>query len=139
MSSGGRSFRALRPDDEDLAAVWDALEVPEPPPVPPGFAGRVVSHCRQRAGSPSSPWMLAAAAISLVCGLWLGLSLERPAPRFPSTLLDPRARSEIPSARPEIGFWSPAGERGVPSLAELFWATEGADWNESDARTETAR
>ena len=87
-----RAFEARLAAEPDLARAaearrrtWRRLEAPASAPgegVPPGFAGRVMSEVRQRAGSSgrgslSAAWSRAAGAAALAGGLALGLGLAQ--------------------------------------------------------------
>lgn len=78
-----RELRARLRREPELAAVYERLErtwrflsLPETAPAPPGFAGRVMAHVRQRppglswAAAPA--WAKATAAAALLAGMVLG-------------------------------------------------------------------
>jgi anti-sigma factor RsiW len=73
----------LAADYRRLEQTWNALELPPPSPLPPGFTGRVMARVRSEsaAGSlswSSAPnWVRATAAAALVAGALLGIGAGR--------------------------------------------------------------
>jgi anti-sigma factor RsiW len=66
-----------------LARTWNGLEPPSASPVPPGFAGRIMTHVRSRPApgslswSAAPRWVRAAAAAALLAGAAVGLGVGR--------------------------------------------------------------
>ncbi len=91
-----------------LATTWEALELPPPSAVPPGFAGAVLSRLHRAPAPPplfAGAWMRAAGLAALLAGAALGgLLAERAGTSAEETLA-----------------WEQT------SLAEEYLAAEGAD------------
>jgi anti-sigma factor RsiW len=119
-----RALRARIFREPELAAAyaqleqtWQGLSLPPVSPVPPGFAGRVMAHVRQRtaAGSLSwsaAPgWVRATAAAALVTGAAVGIGVGR---SWPAS-----ASHGDAGAEPGETFLSATAET---SLADSYWS-----------------
>ena len=128
-----RELRARMQREPELAAdfrrleqTWNALELPPPSPLPPGFSGRVMARVRgERAGSlswRSAPsWVRATAAASLVAGALLGIGVGH---SWPAAETSPTTEGAI------AGLKVSSGEE--LSLAAGYWnlivdSTTGGD------------
>lgn len=68
---------ALARRHDALRRVWEGLEVPPPPAVPPGFATRVTARATAEAANPfalapAPTWVRGAAVAALLAGVALG-------------------------------------------------------------------
>ncbi len=119
-----RALRARVFREPELAAAYDRLErtwqglsLPAAPPVPPGFAGRVLARVRSRSASGSLSWSVApgwvraTAAAALVAGAALGIGVGRIWPA-------PELSAEVDS-EPSATFLTATAET---SLADSYWS-----------------
>jgi anti-sigma factor RsiW len=66
---------ALAEEYRRLQGSWEGLALPQPAPVPPGFAQRIAARTRTEQAAPTPGWVRAAAALALILGTAVGVGV----------------------------------------------------------------
>lgn len=113
-----------------LRRRWQDLELPDPAPPPPGFAGRVMAEVRAeaRAGAGLPLWraplrIRALAATALAAGLALGALGARWSDDSAADPAETREALALPTSLADT-YWSVLG--GEPGDGEIYTDTETA-------------
>lgn len=111
MEQDGELARAY----ERLARSWQGLSLPEPAPVPPGFATRVLARTREEVGSPALSFSAAPVAVRVLAAaaVTVGIALGAMGAHYAG--LSRRGEFDRSTG------WEPA------SLADSYWAAFDED------------